>query len=97
MTYPVHFTRESPEVAGVVLPEGELFDALAAALRFPDYFGKNWDAVADCLTEIEEPVTLVVRDAGARWKNAPEQMRMLVDVWLDAAEQHDDWQLVFVW
>jgi RNAse (barnase) inhibitor barstar len=95
MTYPVHFTRG--EVEGTALPEGELFDALAAALRFPDYFGKNWDAVADCMTELEEPVTLVVRDAAARWKNAPDEMRMLVDIWLDAAEENEGLQLVFVW
>ena len=28
------------------------FQELAGALRFPDYFGRNWDAVYDCLTDL---------------------------------------------
>lgn len=29
-----------------------LLDALAVSLAFPDYFGRNWDAAWDCLTEL---------------------------------------------
>lgn len=96
MNFPIHFTRDIPEVRGVVLPDGELFAALATALQFPDYFGQNWDAVADCLSDAGE-VMLVVRDAGARWAQAPDEMRTLVDIWLDAAAQNENLQLVFVW
>jgi RNAse (barnase) inhibitor barstar len=30
----------------------ELFDAYAANLRFPAYFGRNWDAFIDCLSDL---------------------------------------------
>ena len=29
-----------------------VFQELARALHFPDYFGHNWDAVYDCLTDL---------------------------------------------
>jgi RNAse (barnase) inhibitor barstar len=31
----------------------DFYDELAAALQFPDYFGQNWDAVNDCLCDLD--------------------------------------------
>jgi RNAse (barnase) inhibitor barstar len=78
--------------------EADLFGALASALQFPDYFGHNWDAVVDCLREVDGDVILLVHDAAGMWRDAPELASMLVDVWLNAAEEADSQlQLVFVW
>jgi len=49
-----------PQTAGVVvarIPEGiskreALFDALSGPLGFPSYFGRNWDALSDCLRDL---------------------------------------------
>lgn len=31
-----------------------IMEQFAANLRFPDYFGKNWDALGDCLTDLPD-------------------------------------------
>jgi len=38
------------DAAALGTPEG-LFDAMAAALDFPGYFGRNWDALYECFSD----------------------------------------------
>jgi RNAse (barnase) inhibitor barstar len=35
--------------------DAEFLEAIASALRFPDYFGRNWNALDDCLLDVDEP------------------------------------------
>jgi len=35
-----------------VSSKDELLDILASELRFPDYFGHNWDALEECLLDL---------------------------------------------
>lgn len=39
------------DLATVLDKEG-LFERLATALEFPNWFGRNWDALADCLGDL---------------------------------------------
>ena len=45
----------APRHVRVVGPGGKrgLLDALAGALEFPPHFGGNWDALYDCLTDLD--------------------------------------------
>src|SRR5262245_24636109 len=48
--------------------EARVFDELARAFSFPDYFGRNWDAASDCLSDVRDlrPQFLaVIRDIPA--------------------------------
>jgi RNAse (barnase) inhibitor barstar len=71
--------------------EEQLFAALARALSFPSWFGRNWDALLDCLRDVgggdQRPaaVTLVVEDAGELLSRAPRTGAMLVETWVTAA------------
>jgi len=64
-----------------------LMKTLAAALRFPDWFGANWDALEDCLSDLswrDAPGwVLVLRDFGALPRD---DLGVLVEVLRSAAQ-----------
>ena len=69
----------------------DLFEKLASSLHFPDYFGNNWDAVDECLADLEwlpESNSYVVILSGSQklWTNALETAGKLISAWLVAAE-----------
>lgn len=66
-------TRPAPTVIDgrACRTRAELFTELARVLRFPAYFGRNWDALADCLRDVV-PAELVIADAGELLADAPE-------------------------
>jgi RNAse (barnase) inhibitor barstar len=110
---PVVFTDEAPELDGfeVLTIEGdsigskeELLDAIAEGFGFPDWFGRNWDALEECLRDLDavnDGYALVITDATALWAERPRVSGTLVEVWLDAAadgaERGVELRLVFEW
>lgn len=77
-----------------------LLEDVGNALAFPEYYGTNWDALDECLRDLETDavIALLVSDACSLWAALPDEMRTLVDVWLSAAsERGGDLHLVFVW
>ena len=42
-----------------------VYDYLQGELRFPAWFGRNLDALHDCLTDIGEPTRLVLTGTGS--------------------------------
>lgn len=46
--------------------KNELLDSLSLAGHFPEYFGRNWDALADCLKDFhwisERKIVIIHRD-----------------------------------
>lgn len=67
--------------------------AVAGALDFPDYFGGNWDALEECLTDLswrDGPVALLLADAATAETVAPEDWALLLDILADAARHWRD-------
>ncbi|MBQ6512939.1 barstar family protein [Methanobrevibacter sp.] len=57
-------------------------DYLKDALNFPDYYGKNLDALYDCLCEIGVETEIVLI-------NGSEVSSDLIDTFIDAASEND--------
>ncbi|MBR6323200.1 MAG: barstar family protein [Lachnospiraceae bacterium] len=55
---------------------------LAAHLSFPDYYGKNLDALHDCLTDLSEDVCVTVVRAGKDFEEG------FLTVFADAQEEN---------
>ena len=66
-----------------------IFDELARAMRFPDYFGRNWDAVFDCLTDPSllpaEGSVILLDNCDRLAREYPDQWQIAVKVFRDAS------------
>jgi RNAse (barnase) inhibitor barstar len=62
-----------------------LFEEMARVLRFPDYFGRNWDALTDCLRDTGAVALIVTHAEELLSAEPPEQFATLLAVLADAA------------
>lgn len=91
--------------ASNVSNEKELLKEIAAAMHFPDYFGANWDAFAECICDLEwlaaGGYVLIVENSTCLWKAIPRAAGKLLEAWLFAADQWAQegvpFHLVFSW
>ena len=70
--------------------KADLLDAIAEAFKFPEHFGKNWDALNDSLRDLQwlsaKGYVLMIRDAESLWRHSPKLAGTLVEIWLSCAE-----------
>lgn len=62
-----------------VADKAALMAAMAAAFRFPAYFGKNWDALLDCLRSLPNEIpakgyVLAMKNQHRLLRDFPEEM-----------------------
>lgn len=74
----------------------EVLAALARELDFPDYFGRNLDALWDCLTDLGEPTAVVWNDWGSLLLQAPDDWAALLELLEARTEEEPDFALVLV-
>ena len=61
---------------------------IAAKLDFPEYYGKNLDALADCVSEFCIDKLIRFKNFDDAQKNLGEYAEMLVTVFTDIAEEN---------
>ncbi len=73
-----------------IVSKQELLNILFVSLKFPDYFGFNWDALDECLTDfewIEEKNIVIIHEELPRIGSA--SLKLYLSVLSDAIE---DWK-----
>ncbi|MBL8433304.1 MAG: barstar family protein [Zoogloea sp.] len=65
-------------------------EAIGKALDFPDWYGHNWDALADCLTDLSwmaaDGYVVVLEHADAFASAAPTDFATALSIFQDAAD-----------
>lgn len=49
----------------LILDREMLHDTLSAALHLPEWYGRNLDALYDCLNDVQEETVVILRDPAA--------------------------------
>ncbi len=61
--------------------------ALQEALGFPEFYGRNLDALHDCLTDLGD-VCIVIEECAKAAENMPEQWGKFLMVFLDSCNEN---------
>ena len=65
-----------------------LYDALASSLVFPQWYGRNLDALYDCLTDVREEAEIRIVHRDALRENLEGYASVLERVLQEAAEEN---------
>ena len=63
------------------------YRTIAQTMRFPEWFGRNLDALADCLSELDRDSLVIIRGASALASSLDGYGEKLLDCFRDTAAQ----------
>jgi hypothetical protein len=80
--------------------KGDLFHEFATVLKFPHYFGNNWDAFEECLGDLEwldcEHVLVFISNAGLVLTDFPDEFRTFAAIFQSTQNLDSSAQVRFV-
>ncbi len=91
-TLPEHGVTVARIICGNRCPtEKALFQEFAAAFQFPYYFGANWDALEECINDLEwlraNAYVLFLTHADRVLEGADKKFRILLQILRDSAQE----------
>src|SRR5215510_6367496 len=87
------FVPAAPHAADVTIDgstngKQQLLAQIAAGLAFPDYFGENWDALIDCLSDLSwSHATEAIVDHASLPTLSSRDLRLYLESLIDASER----------
>lgn len=73
----------------------QLHQLLAERFAFPPYYGKNLDALHDCLCELSQPVQLIISEKEALCKQLGDYGSRFLLVLEDSADENELLQIEY--
>lgn len=78
-------------IDGSEVSEKESFlQTFSNAMHFPDYFGKNWDAFEECITDLSwlefDILVLLYKDANLFANNRPDEFNVAMTILVSASK-----------
>ena len=67
---------------------GEVHERIKEAFGFPDYYGKNWDAMWDCIDFLFDQREIVIRGFQTMPKDVREYCRPMLEIFEDLHEKN---------
>jgi ribonuclease inhibitor len=75
----------------------EFYEEIARKLRFPDYFGRNLDALWDVLTtDVKGPVELAWEDSEVSKKSMGKDFEKVAALLRDVVKEREDFKVSFL-
>lgn len=98
---PFHFASDpSTRGEGITVPAGistkaGLFTFLARAIPLPEYFGHNWDALEECLNDLDSCPRLTLIHHDIPLESHPKEQRTYLEILSAAAQDSTRLQVIF--
>lgn len=79
-----------------IISMSDIHNIFSEELDFPEYYGRNLDALYDCLSEVTEEVEIVIEEREELSENLGISFDRLCNLLVDISEEYDNISVSFL-